>query len=288
MKKNKAKQAVIEEKQKSEMYIENIFGKLIMKNLCQWEVNYNERNSSTPIVFELFPIIPVIPAQYSKGPFPYFGFFKLKLFVQNSNDRIVGVETNYDLGDFFNLEELPAYIADSNNKIIKRTDPISLLSECFSFLCDKINAIVQQVSEKIYMKTMINIWSSHLYGYKRFIESLRDIYSLKLSGVYVSTIAVKSDILERKEFYDNSESILYLSLSIIDTISMKIEVELHLECDQRFLFNILSYNTHDLYPELKQMKNFRPITDNIEKLISEKEKFILDDCVERVKEFMKL
>jgi len=78
------------------------------------------------------------------------------------------------------------------------------------------------------MKTLINLSSNHLFGFKKLIEDLRDIYSSEIDKVYIYSIAIKSNILEKREFYDTEEILLFFELSIIDTQKNGIEINLFL------------------------------------------------------------
>ena len=78
------------------------------------------------------------------------------------------------------------------------------------------------------MKTLINVSSNHLFGLKKLIEDLRDIYSSEIDKVYIYSIAIKSNFLEKREFYDTEETLLFFELSIIDTQKNGIEINLFL------------------------------------------------------------
>jgi len=57
-------------------------------------------------------------------------------------EKDILTEMNYDFNNFFDVVVLPTFISDSEGKVIEKTEPMTLLTECFTFICDKINAII--------------------------------------------------------------------------------------------------------------------------------------------------
>jgi len=56
-------------------------------------------------------------------------------------EKDILTEMNYEFNNFFDVVALPTFISDFEGKIKDKTEPMTLLTECFTFICDKINAI---------------------------------------------------------------------------------------------------------------------------------------------------
>ncbi|CAI2360605.1 unnamed protein product [Moneuplotes crassus] len=231
----KARANIIHNKKKEKMYIDNVFAMLFIKHTIQCEICYTEMNQSSPIVFELFPITPITHGD-EKLLAPHFGLFKVKLRVNKHQGKFVEIVSNYELKHFFNIKDFPTYYADDKGNTIEEVDPKKFMSEIFTFLCDKINAVVQHANERIHMKTLINICSNNLFGYKMFIEDLRDIYSGKYSNIYIDELKIRNNILEDPELHTSHDPLIYITLCVITTNPTRSELMLSLFCDHKFLF----------------------------------------------------
>jgi hypothetical protein len=223
-----AKKKVIEEMHSNAMHQEIVFSKLFIKYLVQWEVKYNERSQETPIVFELFPVETI---KRGNNQTSGYNLFKVKYSV-TLNGKFTDISMIKDLEDFIPTQLVPTFTsADGHN--LHSVDPSKLFISCFTFVCDKIKAVVNQIGDtyvsKIHMKTLINICSNQLYGFKRLLEDLRDIYSSKIPQVYISSITTKSNILEKRDYYDNDEPLLLCKVALIDTQKWFVEVLLNIE-----------------------------------------------------------
>lgn len=258
-----SKKKVIDELHNLPMNQEIAFSKIFIKHLVQWEVKYNELSQDTPIVFELFPVDTIAR---DKEQVLSYNLFKIKLSF-TSKGKVTDIIMIKELQDFFPTELVPTYTSTDGLNL----DPIEserLFCSCFNFIWGKIDAIVSQIEDKIHWKTLINICSSQLYGFKRLIEDLRDIYSSKILQVYVSSIAVWSTILEKQEYYDADETLLFCKIAVIETQNWYVEVLLNVEWDQKFIFKIISYTVNGIKSDEENInQNFRPITDQLDQIL---------------------
>lgn len=106
------------------------------------------------------------------------------------------------------------------------------------YLSSKINELVDQITEKFSMKTLLGICRTELYGLNAFIMNLKEIYNYKIKNVYIAKLLVHNDVLEKKEYNDKNEALLSISLSIYELQYKQIGVDVFLECNQYFLFRI--------------------------------------------------
>jgi len=124
----------------------------------------------------------------------------------------------------------------------------NFLERCFLFVCDKINALVNHENE-IDLKTVMQIWKTQLYGLYRLFKDIKDIRDNKVDGIYISKITTKDNILDKREYYDESETLLTFYWSVFDFKEKRVEIEVTLQWDQYFLFKVKDYDLNFLYQE---------------------------------------
>ena len=147
----------------------------IIRNLTSTTILYNECTSDIKFAFKLFDLFIV-------------------RFTVNHRERTVCIDLVQELHELLEFgtapdEELP--YSNITEQIIQIVDQL------FNFVCDKINSLISEIQEKFDLKTIIGIWHTELYGLNDFILTIRNIYNTKIKNSYISSISVKSNILEK-------------------------------------------------------------------------------------------
>ncbi|CAI2387828.1 unnamed protein product [Moneuplotes crassus] len=234
----KAKEKIIKNKHTEKMFIDNVYSKLFIKHLVQCEICYTEMSPSTPIVFELFPITPITRGK-EKLKVSNFGLFKVKLLVTKDQEKLIDISCNYDLKNLFSIKDIPTYYANSKGETLEPVEAKKVISCTFTFLCDKINMVVQAANnnkEEINIKTLINLCTNNLFGYKLFLEDLRDIYAGKYPKIYLDEFKILESLLENQEMLTAEEPLVFITLCVINPRGVHPELILTLKGDYRYLF----------------------------------------------------